>query len=274
MTIDLSRRNLLAGAAALGLAGTATAAVAWPWQKPFKKVGVQLYSVRVALQADPLGTLQKVRAIGFDEVETAGLAGKTAKEFRGLLDQVGLKAPSSHIGYDDWVNRPEAALDDVAALGGEYAVLAWLAPDLRNGWVARARQLNGFAALAMARGLKFAYHNHNFEFIKSDEGLPYHLLLENTDPELVAFELDCYWASFMSHDPVEILHEHGARIRMLHLKDKAKDGQIATVGQGVIDFAKVLKAGKAAGVAHVFVEHDNAADPFASITQSLKYLRG
>ncbi len=273
MTIDLSRRNLLAGGLALGLTGATSAAVAWPWEKPFKKIGLQLYTVRAALQADPLGTLQKVRAIGFDEVETAGLAGKTAVEFRSLLDQVGLKAISSHIGYDDWLNKPEAALDDVAALGGAYAVLAWMAPDLRNGWAAHAKQLNTFAALAKARGLKFAYHNHNFEFAKSDEGLPYHLLLENTDPSLVAFELDCYWASFAGHDPLEILKEHGDRIRLLHLKDKAKDGEMAPVGQGVIDFPKVLKMGKAAGVTNVFVEHDNPADPFASITQSLKYLR-
>lgn len=271
---NLSRRNLLAGSLALGLTGAATAAGAWPWEKPFKKIGLELYTVRAALQADPSGTLQKVRAIGFDEVETAGLAGKTATEFKALLDQAGLKATASHIGFDDWIKRPEAALDDVATLGVEYAVLAWMAPDQRNGWVARAKQMNGWAAMAKARGLKFAYHNHDFEFAKSDEGMPFHLLLENTDPALVAFELDCYWASFAGHDPLHVIKEHGDRIRLLHLKDKAKDGKMAPVGQGTIDFAKVLKAGKAVGVTHVFVEHDNPEDPFASITQSLKYLRG
>jgi sugar phosphate isomerase/epimerase len=274
MTIQLSRRHFFAGAAALSAVGLGGAAFAGLGGKPFKKIGVQLYTVRDALTADPAGTLAKVRAIGFDEVETAGMAGKSAKEFRALLDGAGLSCASGHVGYDDWFKRPEAALDDMAMLGAKYAVLAWLQADQRKEWVALGQKMNHWGELCKARGLQMAYHNHDFEFQKTAEGLPFHLLLENTDPALVAFELDCYWASFANHDPVHVLHEHGDRIRLLHVKDKGADGKMTPVGQGTIDWGKVFAAGKQAGVTNIFVEHDNPADPFASITASIKYLKG
>jgi sugar phosphate isomerase/epimerase len=274
MTMQLSRRHFLAGAAALSVTGHGGAAFAGLGGKPFKKIGVQLYTVRDALNADPGGTLSRVRGIGFDEVETAGFAGKSAKEFRALLDGAGLTCISGHVGYDDWFKRPEAALDDMAALGAKYAVLAWLQPDQRKEWVALGQKMNQWGELCKARGLQMTYHNHDFEFQNTPEGMPFHLLLEHTDPKLVAFELDCYWASFAGHDPVHVLHEHGDRIRLLHVKDKGADGKMTPVGQGTIDWSKVLPAGKQAGVTNIFVEHDNPADPFASITAGLKYLKG
>lgn len=274
MTMQLSRRHFFVGAAALSVAGLGSAAFAGLGGKPFKKIGVQLYTVRDALAADPAGTLKKVRAIGFDEVETAGMAGKTAKEFRALLDGAGLTCASGHVGYADWFQRPEAALDDMAALGAKYAVLAWLEPDQRKNWVDLGKKMNHWGELCKARGMTMAYHNHDFEFQNTPEGLPMHLLLEHTDPALVTFELDCYWASVVNHDPVHVLHEHGDRIRLLHVKDKAADGKMTPVGQGTIPWAKVFDAGKTAGVTNIFVEHDNPTDPFASITTSINYLKG
>lgn len=262
-----SRRGFLVGAAALGLAG-AGAALA----RPYQTIGVQLYTVRDAFNADPLATLTKVKAIGYAEVETAGLAGRTAKEIRGFLDQAGLKAVSSHVPHDDWFTRPEAALDEVATLGGKYAVLAWLSPDKRKDWAKLGEQMNGWADLAKARGITVAYHNHEFEFEKTAEGMPFHILMDVTDPAKVAIELDCYWASFAGHDPVHILEEHGDRIKLLHLKDKAADGKMTSVGSGVIDYAAVLKLGKEKGVTNVFVEHDNPVDAFASIQASYSHL--
>ncbi|ESQ91574.1 transcriptional initiation protein Tat [Asticcacaulis sp. AC460] len=261
-----SRRGFLVGAAALGLAGAAQA-------RPYQNIGVQLYTVRDAFNADPLATLQKLKTIGFAEVETAGLAGRTAKEIRGFLDQVGLKAVSSHVPHDDWFTRTEAALDEVATLGGTYAVLPWLSPDRRKDWAKLGEQMNGWADLAKPRGITVAYHNHDFEFAKTESGeLPFHILLETTDPAKVAIELDCYWASFAGHDPIHVLHEHGDRIKALHLKDKNADGKMTSVGSGVIDYASVLKLGKEKGVTNVFVEHDNPTDAFASIKASYDYL--
>ena len=271
--MELNRRHLLAGFSALGLVGLSANAATI--KQPYKKIGLQLYTVRDAFTADPAGTLQKVKGLGYDYVETVSFGGLTPKAFKAKLGEIGLVAPSAHIGLADWQNRPEAALDDLVALGADYAVLAWMPPEDRKDWKALGDRMNKWGALAKARGLGFAYHNHDFEFTKTAEGaLPYHLLLENTDPALVGFELDCYWASFAGHDPLHILQEHGDRIRMLHLKDKLADGSMAPVGEGVIDFAAVLAKASALGIKYGFVEHDNPTDPWASITTSIRNLKG
>ncbi len=271
--MELNRRHLLAGFSALGLVGMSANAAAI--KQPYKKIGLQLYTVRDAFKADPVATLQKVKGLGYDYVETISFGGMTPAVFKVKLTEIGLSAPSSHIGLADWQTRPEAALDDMVALGADYAVLAWMPPEERKDWKALGAKMNKWGALAKARGLGFAYHNHDFEFTKTADGqLPYHLLLENTDPALVNFELDCYWASFAGHDPLHILNEHGDRIRMLHLKDKLADGSMAPVGEGVIDFAAVLAKASALGIKYGFVEHDNPADPWASVATSIKNLKG
>jgi sugar phosphate isomerase/epimerase len=271
--MELNRRHLLAGFSALSLTGfSANAAVI---KQPYQKMGLQLYTVRDAFATDPVGTLQKVRGLGYDYVEAITFGGMAPTVLKVKLTEIGLGAPSMHIGLADWQNRPEAALDDLAALGADCAVLAWMPPEERKEWKSLAGKINSWAALAKARGLKFAYHNHDFEFTKTPEGeMPYHLLLENTDPALVGFELDCYWASFAGHDPLHILKEHGDRIRMLHLKDKAADGAMAPVGEGTIDFGAVLSKANELGIRYAFVEHDNPTDPWASIATSIRNLKG
>ena len=273
------RRQFLTGLSALGLAGLAmagrTSAQTALASQPYRKIGVQLYTVRDAFAAQPVPTLQKIKDIGFDYVEPIGFNVLSTAAFKSALDQVGLEAPSCHMSLDDLRNRPEAALDDIAAIGAGYAVLAWLPESERKEWAALAGQMNKWAELADERDLGFAYHNHNFEFTATAAGeLPYHLLLDNTDSSRVAFELDCYWCSLAGHDPVEILTEHGDRIRLLHLKDKTAGGDMAPVGQGIIDFASVLAKAQSVGVDYVYVEHDNPTDPWASITTSYKNLIG
>lgn len=271
--MSIHRRHLLAGFSALGLVGLSANAAAI--KQPYQKIGLQLYTVRDAFAADPAGTLQKVKGLGYDYVETISYGGMTPAAFKTKLTEIGLNAPSAHIGLNDWQTRPEAALDDLTALGADYAVLAWMPPEDRKDWKALGDKMNTWGAMAKARNLSFAYHNHDFEFTKTAEGeMPYHLLLENTDPALVNFELDCYWASFAGHDPLHILEKHGDRIRMLHLKDKAADGSMAPVGAGIIDFAAVLAKANDFGIKYGFVEHDNPADPWASIATSIKNLKG
>jgi sugar phosphate isomerase/epimerase len=271
--MQLNRRHLLAGFSALGLVGLSANAAAI--KQPYQKIGLQLYTVRDAFTADPVSTLQRVKELGYDYVETISFGGLTPAAFKAKLGEIGLTAPSSHIGLADWNTRPEAALDEMTALGADYAVLAWMPPEERKDWKALGAKMNKWGALAKERKLGFAYHNHDFEFTKTAEGeLPYHLLLENTDPALVNFELDCYWASFAGHDPVHVLHEHGDRIHLLHLKDKLADGAMAPVGEGVIDYAAVLAKANELGIKYGFVEHDNPADPWASIAPSIKNLKG
>lgn len=274
--MDMNRRALLgAFAAALPLSACASMP-SLPGLKshPYNKIGVQLYTVRDAFSADPEGTLGRIRAIGYDEVEFTNFAGKSPADFRQMIANAGLQGPSGHVSLADLRARAEGLFDDMATAGATYTILAWLPEEERKDWRALGTAMNNWGSLARARGLRFGYHNHDFEFTRTAEGeLPYHLLLDNTDPDAVCFELDCYWASKAGHDPLHILAEHGARIRQLHLKDKTASGDMAPVGQGVIDFPAVLKAAKAAGVDHVYVEHDNPQDPWASITASLKALK-
>ena len=124
--MQLNRRHLLAGFSALGLVGLSANAAAI--KQPYQKIGLQLYTVRDAFTAEPSGTLQRVKGLGYDYVETISFGGMTPAGFKAKLTEIGLSAPSSHIGLADWNTRPEAALDDMVALGADYAVLAWMPP--------------------------------------------------------------------------------------------------------------------------------------------------
>ncbi len=270
----LSRRSLFGGLAAAGLLATAADAkkarvVA---RQPYKPIGVQLYTVRDAWKADPLGTLQIIRALGFDQVELIGLNGLAPAQIKTWLDGLGLTARSGHMG--DWTTRAEASMDDLVSLGASYAVVPYLPDDQRKEWEAFGAKLNALGELAKARGLKLAYHNHDFEFIPMADGkLPFDIIRSHTDPSLVWFELDVYWATHGKQDPVAMLNRDPARYRMLHLKDMNTDGSMAPVGKGTIDFRKVLSTAHKNGVEFVFVEHDNPVNPFDSINQSIKYLK-
>ncbi len=221
--ISLNRRHFLSGFAAAGIAGVTASAKAAAIRQPYETIGVQLYTVRAAFAADPLGTLRRIKALGYGSVESINFGGMTPLAFKGQLADIGLQMPSGHIGLDDWKTRPEAVLDDMAAAGADYALLAWLPEGERKDWKALAAQMNRWGALAKERDLGFAYHNHNFEFTPSSEGLPYHLLLDNTDPKLVAFELDCYWASLAGHDPVHVLKEHGRHFSFFYKQPYHRD---------------------------------------------------
>jgi sugar phosphate isomerase/epimerase len=122
--------------------------------------------------------------------------------------------------------------------------------------------------------MRLAYHNHDFELTPMDGQLPLELLLRGTDPALVDFELDLYWATFAGQDPLDWFARHPGRFAMLHLKDSAgaPDHRMTAAGAGRIDFARILARRGKAGVKHVFVEHDNPADAFASVRASRDYL--
>jgi len=147
-----------------------------------------------------------------------------------------------------------------------------------------AGKLNRAGERAQAAGLRFCYHNHAFEFQPMGSRKPFDVLIEKTDPKLVGFELDCFWASVAGHDPVEMVRRLSGRLPLVHLKDKARDTPVRynesvpketfkEVGNGVIDWPAVLKAAAAAGAQHYFVEQDQTpGDPIASLRQSFAYL--
>jgi sugar phosphate isomerase/epimerase len=278
--VNPSRRSFLAtvGAAALGALARPTGAIPLP-SGAIDRVGVQLYTVRSAMQRDVAGTLASVAEIGYRAVEFAGYFDRSPAEIATLLRRHSLTAPSTHIGYDVLRSGWQRALDDAATIGHEYITIPWIAADERkttDDWKRVAALFNEGAAQARAAGLRFAYHNHDFEFERMAGVVPFDVLLENTDPALVDFELDIYWIVRAGFDPLDYIARFPGRIRMTHLKDSdgPPDHRMTSVGSGIIDFPRVIAAANEAGASYHFVEHDQPADALASIRSSYAYLAG
>jgi sugar phosphate isomerase/epimerase len=241
------------------------------------KVGVQLYTVRSLMEKDVEGTLAAVAAAGYTEVEFAGYFDKTPAEIKAMLDRHGLVSPSVHSGNitpDAWAK----ALDAAHIIGHEYIVMPWIPPELRktlDDWKRMAADFNRLAASAKAAGLQFAYHNHDFEFPLVEGKVPYDLLLAETDPNLVKLEIDLYWITKAGQDPLTYFARWPGRIPMVHVKDGKgpPDWAMTEVGSGTIDWKRIFAKSQQAGIQHYFVEHDQPADPIASITASCAYLK-
>jgi sugar phosphate isomerase/epimerase len=252
-------------------------------------VGIQLYAVKDALQADPAATLRALRAIGYGEVETAGFAGLTARRFRALLDKAGLGAPSAHLAFDP--ANLGAAFDDAHALGARYAASGSLRGLIERELPAGAGSSAGMtleearrtAALAnrigeRARsvGLQYVYHNHDFEFADQGGGaIGYDLLLAETDPKLVKFEIDCGWMTLGGRDPRAYFARFPHRFPMIHVKDflpapagpRPPDAPAhpgAELGHGMIDYRPILRAAEKAGLKHYFAEQEG---PFTRMSE-------
>ena len=241
------------------------------------RIGVQLYTVRQAAARDLPGTLARIAEIGYRDVEFAGYYGKTPAEVRELLTRYNLGAPSSHIPVASLRGDWKKALDEAKVIGHEYVTIPWLGDADRaslDTWKRVAELFNRGGADAKAAGLRFAYHNHDFEFRRIGDVVPFDVLLAETDPALVSFEMDIYWLVKAGHDPVAYLTRHRNRFTMVHAKDSsgAPDHRMVDVGAGSIDFARILPIAVGAGVKHVFVEHDQPADPMASIAASYQHL--
>jgi sugar phosphate isomerase/epimerase len=252
-----------------------------------KDIGVQLYTVRTVLPQKPAETLKAIRAIGYTQIEGT-LAG-----FDKLWPDVqasGLKPVSMHLDANLVLQKSDdlaRAAEQLKKYGFSYAVFPYLAPAARGGpdvIKALAEKLNWAGEKCNAAGLKFAYHNHAFEFAMVDGAPLLHTLLDNTDQKLVGFELDAFWSSVAGHDPVEMIDHLKGRVMLLHLKDKAEGTPVMfnesvpktafkEVGHGVIDWPKVLRAATDAGVERYFVEQDQTpGDPLDSLRQSYEYL--
>ena len=254
-----------------------------------KTVGIQLYSLREQLPKDVKGVIAKVAEAGYKKVETYGYTadtgfwGMSAKDFKALLAENGLTAPSGHFGMDGFiksgnVEELKPLMEGAATVGMEYFTCPWLDPTLRTSiddFKKVADRLNSAASLAKASGLQMAYHNHDFEFTKYGEETGYETLLENTDEKNVKFELDLYWVVRSGNDPLELFKKHPGRFPMWHVKDmdKANPTINTEVGSGSIDFKSIYKNAKEAGLVHLIVEQENfSLDPYKSIKQSFDYV--
>ncbi len=244
---------------------------------PLQAIGLQLYSVRSEMERDFAGTLARVASIGYREVEFAGYFDRRPEEVKGILDRHGLAAPSAHVPIEVVRRNWAGALDVANAIGHRYVVVPWLPEEDRGALDAYKRvadEFNRLGAEAKRAGIRFAYHNHDFEFAPLDGRIPYDVLLTETDPADVAFQLDLLWIIKGGHDPLTYFARYPGRFEMVHLKDSTGSPEYRQVdiGRGTIDFRRILARQEQAGIRHAFVEHDEPADPLGFARASYDFL--
>ncbi|MEO8182482.1 MAG: sugar phosphate isomerase/epimerase [Deltaproteobacteria bacterium] len=239
-------------------------------------LGIQLYTLRGPLQQDFEGTLRSVASMGYQEVEFAGLFGHDPAQVNQLLGTLGLTAVGSHVDWSRIRDDSMGALEETLALGAHYLVLPSL-PDTERRTLAQWQNwvlvLNQVGRACKERGLELAYHNHDFEFTSVEGVVPYELLLEQLDHNLVQMEIDLYWLAKAGREPTALFEAHPGIFPLGHVKDMRRSDQaIVDVGQGDLDFAAVFAHSELSGMRHFIVEHDNPADPLQTARNSQSYL--
>lgn len=285
----MNRRDFVGGvAAAAAVIGSRSVWAAEDHK--IARVGLQLYTVRGEMKKDFEGTIAKVAQTGYKEVEFAGYFDHTPQQVRAILDKNGLTSPACHVKYSVLGDQWPGVLEAAHTVGHQYIVCPWIDDAIRakpEGWKQAADTFNRAAEAAKKAGLQFAYHNHNFEFIKVDGKYAYDILLESTDPKLVQMEMDLCWMTIAGQDPLKYFAKYPGRFPLVHVKDVSKiptsaDGSpvaidnvtvgMVPVGSGVIDFKRIFAKGSVGGIQHYFVENDEPKSPFDDIAASYKYL--
>ncbi len=282
----ISRRNFLkVGTAAAMAVPYLPELLAEPLGKPS---GIQLYTVADALRVDVPGTIQKLRKIGYRVVESFPYHGFNAQTLRSALDEVGLSCPSCHLPLSQADLDP--LFEEAHILGAHYAVSSVLQPPGNAGsggshdlstltaddFKRMAGLLNLVAAKTKSADLQYAYHNHDFEFRTLNNGkIGYDILLSETDPSLVKFELDCGWMAVAGYSPAEYFERYPSRYRMMHVKDFVKGSKKSTslqgplrpvgteLGRGMPDYRPIFAAAAKTSIQYYFVEQE---PPFLEMT--------
>ena len=305
--MTLNRRKFLQGAGTLALGSmvfNSRAASLLEHRRPHK-VGLQLFTFFGIIDEDVKGTLTKIAAIGYKEMESAfskkgGYYGMKPKEFKAMVEDLGMTWKSHHVigapfkmpagrkmpnGTDgkpmvlpamrNLRDNMQELVDEASEGGIEYLVCANTPTDTLEDLKLSIETLNKTGEAAKKAGIQFCYHNHDMEFKDVEGKIPYDLLLSETDANNVKMELDLCWVTKAGKDPVELFKANPGRFPLWHVKDldAARVGP-APVGSGVVDFKRIFENQKVAGMKHFFVEHDMPKDAYASIKSSFDYITG
>ena len=262
-------------------------------------VALQLYSVRDEMAADFEGTLKKVKEMGYEGVEFAGLFDRSPAEVKALCDQIGLVPISAHVPFVDMMENP-GLLDDYAAIGCSFVVIPYLTEEYRPGSEKFRDVIKGAAALgekAKSLGMILAYHNHDFEFTKIGEEYAIDILYKEVPASLLQAEFDTCWVKVGGEDPAAYVRKYAGRVEILHLKDfvgsktenmyaligidedEKKDTQgkfeFRPLGCGLNDFPSILQAAAESGTKWIVVEQDSPSmdlTPLQCAEKSIQYL--
>jgi sugar phosphate isomerase/epimerase len=243
-----------------------------------KDIGIQLYTVRTEMLADPAGTLGKLAKIGFRELESArsekgNYYGLKPKEIRRITEDLGMKLRSGHVHVDkDW----DTTLEEATETGQQYIISAVLpsAGQTVDHYKESAETFNKLGEQCKKAGLHFGYHNHDSEFDQADNTVLYDVLLKNTDPGLVTMEMDLGWVVAAGHDPFAYFRDYPGRFQLWHLKDMAKtERRSVEFGQGKVDIKGLLQHAGQSGMKYFFLEQEEYAHTaFESIQIDYDYL--
>lgn len=284
----LSRRSFLTGAALAASGALLPRALHAAASAP-PVIGLQLFTVRNQLAKDYVGTLHRVSALGYRQVEAAGFFGHSAAQVKQIMSGAGLDCLSAHYSLPDLLKSTGAIIDYAHTLGLHYVICAspW-SPDpahlvnypggawqgilhamTLDDWRWTAAQLNRVGEKMRSAGLKFGYHNHTMGFLRHGNTTGYQIILSETNPSNVTLELDCGWAFAAGQNPAHMLLAHRGRFSMLHIKDMKPapagtfpgDRVPTEVGLGVIDWPPIFKAAEQTGIRHYFVEQDVFDEP-------------
>ena len=275
----MNRRNFLrttaAASAAMAFAPTLAACTSAE-----RKTGMILYTVRDEMNKDPLGTLDRIAEIGYNWLEAANYSGgkfykMKPSEFRQVIEERGMSLISSHNGLNP--KNVDEVVDAAAEAGLKYVVM----PSLPGMWT---RSLDGFKKAAdfmnvagekcSKAGMKLGFHNHEIEFMPIDGKVPYDILVEKTDPDMVCFELDLAWIQKGKQNAVEYFKKYPGRFELWHVKDLSDEGHDETLGHGNVNFAPIFANEKISGMKYFFVEQDSSRKrtPLENIKISRDYL--
>jgi len=276
----ISRRSFIKGVSA-----TVAASFFLPQElsafAPTKFIGIQLYTLHKQVKEDFLGSLHKIADIGYNSIEAAGYAegkfyGYAPREYKKVTTDMGLFPVSTHTNVD--LLGAQRIIDDTLEAGHKYLVVPSIPSAERTSldhYKKIADQFNEIGLLCNASGLKFGYHNHAFEFDAMEGAIPYEVLLDETQPDLVTMQVDFYWMVYGGGNPMDYFIRYPRRFGLWHIKDMDnKDSKESTeIGSGIIDWPNIFREKEMAGMEYYFLEQEHfKIDPFKSIEQSYKYL--
>ncbi len=249
-------------------------------------IGLQLYSLRDQFAKDVPATLDQVKSFGIEYVELAGTYNLAPEKFKEMLDQRGLKPISGHFPYEGFRDHVEDIARDAKTLGLEYVGCAWIPhkdPFDEKTCREAIAVFNRAGEALQKHGLKFFYHTHGYEFQPYGKGTLFDLLMAETKPQYVRYQMDVFWIVHPGRNPVELLKKYPGRFELMHVKDMRKGTPTGlltgnsdvkndvALGTGIMDWPAILKAAQKTGVKWYFIE-DESPTSVEQIPQSLRYL--
>lgn len=300
--MNTSRRKFLKTGTLAAASASLFSNSVFAFKKGNELVGVQLYSVRDEMGSDALGTLKKLAAAGYKYVEHAGYGNRkfynySPTEFKKILDDLGMKMPSGHSVFgaehwdasaNDFTDVWKHTVEDAAIAGQQFVISPWLDEKLRNDYDGLLHFLDLFnrnGELCKKSGMKFGYHNHDFEFSSSFNGKKiYDIILEKTDPSLVIQQIDVGNMYGAGGRALEIIKKYPGRFESMHVKDEIKSekgemegGYESTIlGKGILPVKDIVDAGrKTGGTKHFIIEQESyqGKTPLECVAEDLKVMK-